>query len=136
MYRNIAYWLFTGLLAAWLIAGGIFDVTRAPGALAILRTLGYPGYLGSILGVAKLLAIPALLFPRWPTLREWAYAGITFDGLGAFFSHLAVHDSSAQTIAPLIFLAFAAISYVLRPVSPKTLRQSVRSADLPSSQSV
>ena len=81
MYRKIAYWLFTGLLAAWLIAGGGFDITHAQGALAILRQLGYPEYLSSILGVAKLLAVPVLLYAKWPTLREWAYAGVTFDGL-------------------------------------------------------
>lgn len=117
MARKIAYWLFTSLLAAWLIAGGVFDSTHAPGALAILRQLGYPEYLGSILGVAKLLAVPVLLFPQWPTLREWAYAGVTFDGLGAFFSHVAVRDALGEAIAPLLFLAFTAMSYVLRPRS-------------------
>lgn len=130
MYRKITFWLFTGLLAAWLIAGGVFDITRAPGALAILRTLGYPEYLGSILGMAKLLAVPALLYAKWPTLREWAYAGVTFDGLGAFFSHLAVRDSLSQAIAPLIFLAFAAISYVLRPAPQQSSRTPVSSASV------
>jgi hypothetical protein len=110
-----AYWIFTILLVAWLLAGGAFDLMHAPGAIEILRKLGYPEYLGSILGVCKLLAIPALLYPKAPTLREWAYAGIVFDGLGAFFSHIAVRDGGGATVAPLIFLAFAAISYVLRP---------------------
>jgi hypothetical protein len=128
MYRKIAYWLFTGLLAAWLLAGGGFDITHAQGALAILRQLGYPEYLSSILGVAKLLAVPVLLYAKWPTLREWAYAGVTFDGLGAFFSHLAVRDFPGQTIAPLIFLAFAAISYVLAPT--QSSRTAVSSANL------
>ena len=115
MFRRIVYWLFTVLLVAWLLAGGAFDLTRAPGALAILRTLGYPAYLCLILGSAKLLAIAALLYPGLRILREWAYAGIAFDGLGAFFSHLAVKDSLTATIAPVVFLLFAALSYMLRP---------------------
>lgn len=128
MVRRIVYWLFTGLLVAWLLAGGGFDIVHAQGALAILRKLGYPDYLGSILGVAKLLAVPALLFPRWPTLREWAYAGVSFDGLGAFFSHLAVRESRAATIAPLLFLACAAVSYALRPQPLEPLPRSDRAS--------
>jgi len=115
MVHRAAYWLFTSLLLAWLIVGGVFDLTHAAGAIAILRKLGYPEYLGSILGVGKLLAVPSLVYPQWPTLREWAYAGIAFDGLGAFFSHLAVRDATGATIAPLVFLVFAGISYALLP---------------------
>lgn len=97
------------------MAGGCLDLARAPGAIAILRTLGYPPYLCTILGVAKFLAVPALLYRGAGRIQEWAYAGVTFDGLGAFFSHVAVRDTAGATIAPLVFLAFAAVSYVLRP---------------------
>jgi DoxX-like family len=115
--RRTTYWGFTLLLAAWLAVGGCFDLVHAGGAVAILRTLGYPEYLCSILGPAKLLAIPALVLARVRGLQEWAYAGITFDGLGAFASHLAVQDGVTATLAPLVFLMFAALSYMLRPVS-------------------
>jgi len=115
MLKRILYWLFTILLILWLLAGGIFDSTHALGAIAILQRLGYPDYLGAILGVCKLLAIPALLYQRARLLREWAYAGVTFDALGAFFSHLAVKDAAGATVLPLIFLAFAVGSYLLRP---------------------
>jgi hypothetical protein len=56
-----------------------------------------------------------LLYPRARYLREWAYAGIAFDALGAFFSHLAVRDAAGETAAPLLMLAFAVASYLLRP---------------------
>lgn len=115
MIRRALYWIFTVLLAMWLLAGGAFDTSRAAGAVAILRALAYPAYLCTILGVAKLLAVPAILYPRAGVLREWAYAGVTFDGLGAALSHVAVHDSATTTMAPLIFLGFAAGSYLLRP---------------------
>jgi DoxX-like family len=115
MLKRILYWLFTSLLAAWLLSGGIFDSTHAPAAIAILHKLGYPEYLCTFLGACKLLAIPALLYPRARYLREWAYAGIAFDALGAFFSHLAVRDAAGETAAPLLMLAFAVASYLLRP---------------------
>jgi|SRR5579872_1828734 len=111
MLRRASYWFFTALLLLWLLIGGAFDVTRAPSAAAILRTLEYPAYLLTMLGVCKLLAVPALLYPRAGVLREWAYAGVTFDGLGATYSHFAVHDAAGATIAPVVFLAFAAASY-------------------------
>jgi hypothetical protein len=130
--KQILYWSFTGLLVAWLFAGGVFDVAHAKGAVAILTTLGYPAYVCTILGPCKLLAVAALVFPRTLLLREWAYAGITFDMLGAFFSHLAVKDGLAATIAPLILLSFAAASYLLRPAKFRMRSSLERSAQPPS----
>jgi len=117
VFKRISYWLFTALLAAWLLTGGIFDVFHLPAANAILQALGYPEYLATILGVCKLLGVAALLYPRTRFLREWAYAGITFDTLGAFASHLAMKHSIGATIAPLIMLSFAIVSYMLRPAA-------------------
>jgi hypothetical protein len=120
MRERILYWTFTGLLAAWLLAGGTFDITHAKGAVAILAGLGYPEYLSTILGAAKLLAVLALMHPRTQRLREWAYAGITFDGMGALFSHIAMKDPAVPTLAPLVFLAITLGSYLLRPARYKT----------------
>ena len=114
MLRRLSYWVSTLLLVLWLLAGAGFDLTHAAGALAILRTLGYPAYLSTMLGVCKLLAVPALLYPRAGRLREWAYAGVAFDGLGAAYSHLAIHDTAGATLAPIVFLVFAAMSYWMR----------------------
>ena len=71
MLKRIFYWVLTALLAAWLVTGGIFDSTHAPAAMALLHKLGYPDYLASFLGVCKLLAVPALLYPPARLLREW-----------------------------------------------------------------
>ena len=128
MFKRISYWLFTALLTAWLLAGGIFDVFHLPAANAILQALGYPEYLATILGVCKLFAVAALLYPRTRFIREWAYAGITFDALGAFASHLAMKHSIGTTIAPLIMLSFAAISYWLRPAAYR-LHLAMRAAE-------
>jgi hypothetical protein len=115
MARRYAYWICTCLLALWLTPSGVLDFMGIPNVVQILHHLGYPAYLGSILGVAKLLAVAAILYPRTRILREWAYAGITIDLLGAFLSHSAVHDPIGVRITPLVVLALAAGSYSLRP---------------------
>jgi hypothetical protein len=117
MLRTILYWTFTALATAWLLAGGLFDTLHKTGAIDLLHSLGYPAYLGSILGSAKLLAVCALLYPRTRFLREWAYAGVTFNMVGAFCSHVAMHDALLATIAPLILLALVVGSYLLRPAA-------------------
>lgn len=115
MKNPTLYWIVTGLLAAWLTLGGVLDTARVSATRTIMETLHDPDYMLLILGPAKLLAVLALLYPRTRLLREWAYAGIAIDGLGAFFSHCAVHDTVGHAISPLIFLAVAAASYLLRP---------------------
>ncbi|HLY16129.1 MAG TPA: DoxX family protein [Bryobacteraceae bacterium] len=125
MGKAVAYRVLTGLLAGWLTLGGVVDTARAGPARAIITSLGYPDYLLLILGPAKLLAVLALLYPKTRFLREWAYAGIAVDGLGAFVSHCAIHDTPANIAAPLVFLALAAGSYALRP---DALRLTPRSA--------
>jgi hypothetical protein len=136
MTRKVFYWVFTGMLAAWLLVGGVFDISHNPAAIAILNTLGYPAYVATILGICKLLAVPALLYPRARFLREWAYAGVTFDALGAFISHLAVSDGIGATAAPLILLAVAACSYLLLPANYRlrstTVDRSAISTGIPS----
>ena len=117
MLKTVCYWIFTGLLTAWLLVGGVLDSFHGTAPMAILHTLGYPEYLGSIVGAAKLLAVLALLYPRTRLLREWAYAGVTFDALGAFFSHVAVGDGAVAAFAPLLLLAIAIASYQLRPAA-------------------
>jgi hypothetical protein len=115
MKKQVIYGILTGVLAAWLTLGGILDTARAGPVRDIMKTLGYPDYVLLIFGPAKLLAVLALLYPKTRFLREWAYAGIAIDGLGAFASHCAVHDTLSNIVAPLIYLAVAAGSYALRP---------------------
>jgi hypothetical protein len=108
MQKRYGYWICIGLLVLWLIPNGVLDLMRIPGVITGLQHLGYPAYLALILGTWKLLAVVALLHPRTRLVREWAYAGITFDMFDAFLSHLAVHDPIAVSLAPLVVLALAA----------------------------
>jgi uncharacterized membrane protein YphA (DoxX/SURF4 family) len=119
--RTIGYWTTTGLLGFAFVAGGIMDLTHAPELVATLGQLGYPSYLATLLGTWKLLGAGAIVVPRLPRLKEWAYAGVAFDLTGAIFSHLSVGDPASKVVAPLVLLGLAVASWSLRPES-RTLR--------------
>jgi hypothetical protein len=89
---KIIYWTLTGLMGAALGVGSVFDAVSAPEAVAHVTRLGYPQYLVPFLGVAKLAAIVAILIPGFPRLKEWAYAGLVIDLVGALYSHVATGD--------------------------------------------
>ena len=91
------------------------DLALAAPMRAIMRTLHYPEYLLPILGTCKLAAVAALAQREWRLIREWAYTGITINCVGAFASHLMVHDRISSTAAPLVMMAIAAGSYALLP---------------------
>lgn len=115
--RLIGYWGTTGLFAALFLASGVAELAAASATVEATRALGYPEYLVRILGLWKLLSVPALLAPRLPRLKEWAYAGIFFDLTGAAVSHACSGDAPGKIATPLVFLLLAAASWALRPPS-------------------
>ena len=115
--RVLGYWSTTVLFCLAMTAGGTMNLLRVEPQQAAMANLGYPMYLMTILGVAKLLGVVALLIPKTPLRKEWAYAGFTFDLLGAAASHAFVGDSMGETLTPIIVLAIAIASYQLRPPS-------------------
>lgn len=115
--KAVLYWTATVLIALELLVGGMMDLLRNKQAADVIAHLGYPSYLLTILGVWKLLGAAALLVPRFPRLKEWAYAGAIFDMTGAAFSSLAAGDSAATIAVPLVLTAIALVSWALRPPS-------------------
>jgi uncharacterized membrane protein YphA (DoxX/SURF4 family) len=118
MNRTVVYWVATALLAAELLLGGVWDVLEVPGARSVIERLGYPGYFLVILGVWKLLGGVAIVIPRFPRLKEWAYAGAIFDLTGAIASHLASGFIEVGVMAYLIVMTgVTGVSWALRPLS-------------------
>jgi hypothetical protein len=115
--KLIGYWVTTGLFAASFLASGAAELAPTPAALASTLALGYPAYFLTILGIWKVLSAPALLAPRLPRLKEWAYAGIFFDLTGAAACHAFSGDSPGKIATPLVLLLIAAASWALRPPS-------------------
>lgn len=119
--RLIVYWVATTILAMELLVGGAWDVLMLPQVREVFHRLGYPVYVLVILGVWKLLGSIAITIPRFPRLKEWAYAGAVFDLTGALASNLVsgVHD--ATTVAYLVgMIAITAVSWAMRPPSRRT----------------
>jgi hypothetical protein len=115
--RMIAYWIFTGLFCAAMAAGGVQDILHTSNVIELFTLLHYPLYLATILGACKLAGAITLVAPKLPRLKEWAYAGFTFDLLGAAASAIFAGAGILHVFAPLMFLALLVPSYLLRPVS-------------------
>jgi uncharacterized membrane protein YphA (DoxX/SURF4 family) len=124
--KNIAYWVTTIFGPASFVIGGVLYLTETEQAVSTLNHLGYPAYFASILGIWKLLGAIAIVVPRFPRLKEWAYAGFFFDLTAAAVSRAAVGDSAADIIAPLVFLALVLASWALRPASRTLAATAVR----------
>jgi hypothetical protein len=116
--KNIGYWITTSLLCFCLL-GGIGQLFQVKEVVAGFAPLGYPTYFISIIGFWKVLAIIAILVPKLPLVKEWAYAGIFFAMTGASASHIAVNDSAFHIIMPLLIAGFAVCSWYLRPLTRK-----------------
>jgi len=117
--RNvIVYWVTTALVVFELAIGGAWDVLRVPQVRELIERLGYPSYFLVILGTWKLLGAVALVIPRFPRLKEWAYAGVFFDLTGAVVSLFASGLINLGAMAyPIFMIGVAVASWALRPPS-------------------
>jgi len=105
------YWILTGLAAAFMLMASIPDVLQISAAVDIFTHLGFPPYLLPFLGLAKILGVVVILLPMFQTLKEWAYAGLVFDLIGAFYSHVSVGDRPNDWIFSIVGLLLVVISY-------------------------
>jgi uncharacterized membrane protein len=114
--RSIAYWVATVIIVLESAAGSEWDLTHNQYVKDVFTHLGYPLYLLTILGVWKLLAAIVLIIPRFPKVKEWAYAGLFFAYSGGAISQLAI-GSSGDAWGPFIFAGITVASWFLRPPS-------------------
>ena len=100
------------------------DLLRLPPFFPVLIDLGYPAYLAGILGLAKTAAGVIVAAPGFRRLKEWAYAGILINMVGAAASHLADHRALSNLAAPLAFAGLALASWALRPTNRRRVLAS------------
>ena len=131
--QNIIYWSATVVLVFGLLTSGIQQLLRMEleGALAPpfvwgMGQLGYPVYLLTLLGIWKLLGAAALLIPKYPLLKEWAYAGVFFLFTGALFSHVASGHPWPELIPATVLLILTILSWYYRPPDRKLLRPNAK----------
>jgi hypothetical protein len=101
-----------------MVVAGVQELRHAPEVLEGARRLGYPDYVLTLLGTAKLVGAPLLLLQRFPHFKEWVYAGFAFDFGGAIVSHTASGDTLIDTLPAIFCAALLAISYWSYRVRP------------------
>jgi len=119
--NRIIYWIFTAWLALGMASTGIVQLMKVQEEAAMFARLGYPAYLLTIIGVWKILGVVAVLIPKFPLLKEWAYAGFFFCMSGAIVSHMALGDPIGEVAPPLLLLVLTVISWYFRPASRKLI---------------
>lgn len=117
--RTVSYWIATSLTALLFTVPGIGLVSHAPHFTQDMGSLGYPLYFLTFLGVWKILGAIAILLPGFPRLKEWAYAGMTFDICGAVVSRAVSGSGSIMVLVPLVVGGLMLVSWALRPDSRK-----------------
>lgn len=125
---KIIYWVSTIWLALGMVSTGLVQLFRveAEGAIAPpgvygIKYLGYPVYFLTLLGVWKILGAAAVLIPKFPLLKEWAYAGFFFVMTGAVFSHVAMGDPWIEYLPSMLLLVLTMVSWYFRPADRKIM---------------
>ncbi|HLG02293.1 MAG TPA: DoxX family protein, partial [Bacteroidia bacterium] len=109
---KIIYWSTTILFAAFMIFSAIPNIRVVDEAKQFLTHLGYPVYFIPFIGVAKLLGSIALLIPSFRYIKEWAYAGLFFNLIGAVYSNLVTDGFHPSMLVMLAVFAVAITSYI------------------------
>lgn len=108
---KIVYWITTTII---FLFEGVMPALTGQSQLAIdgITHLGYPLYFVTLLQICKVTGAVLLIVPQVPNkIKEWAYAGSTFNLLFATVSHIIVDGFNPLSLFPLIILAILGISY-------------------------
>lgn len=108
---KILYWITTAIVGVMMLFSSFMYFTN-PEASEGFAHLGFPDYFRIELGIAKIAGVVLLFIPLRNRLKEWAYAGFTITFISAFIAHTASGDPFSVAVAPLIFLALLAVSYI------------------------
>ncbi len=116
--NKIIYWIATLWLSLGMVSTGFVQLLNRESEMEFIVRLGYPVYFLALLGVWKILGVVAILIPRYPLLKEWAYAGFFFSMTGAIFSHIAA-GTAGEMFPSVLLLALTIISWYFRPADRK-----------------
>jgi hypothetical protein len=110
---RIYYWITTGLIALLMAFSSISSIVSQSQALEFFKTISMPSYLIPFLSIAKLLGVIAILVPGHPRIKEWAYAGLLYDLIGAAWCNYSSGKTAGEWLPILIFVGLAFASYFL-----------------------
>lgn len=115
--HKIIFWIATIIMVLWEGLMPLSTLIFAPEYATVgTAPLGYPNYFAYALIVCKVLGVLAISLPAVPAkLKEWAYAGLTYNLIFAFISHAVVDKNIGFMVMPLVFLGILAVSYIYNP---------------------
>lgn len=117
---KIIYWVATLWLSLGMVATGIVQLLRNKEEVEkVTQSLGYPVYFLTLLGTWKMLGVVAVLIPKFPVVKEWAYAGFFFAMSGAVFSHIASGSAGKEFFGPMLLIVLTVVSWYFRPADRK-----------------
>lgn len=119
--NKIIYWVATLWLSLGMVSSGTVQIIKLDEEMVMMNHLGYPGYFVVLIGVWKILGVIAVLVPKFPLIKEWAYAGFFFAMSGAVVSHVAMGDSAQEFFGPILLLVLTIVSWYFRPADRKLL---------------
>ena len=119
--NKIIYWIVTIWLSLGMLSTAIVQLLKTEDEVEMMTRLGYPIYFLTIIGVWKILGVAAVLFPKFPLLKEWAYAGFFFAMSGAIISHLIVGDEIKDIFGPTLLLVLTVVSWHFRSADRKLI---------------
>ncbi|WP_317898254.1 DoxX family protein [Aurantibacillus circumpalustris] len=117
--NKIIYWIATIWLSLGMTSTGIVQLIQMGEEVEMMKRLGYPLYFLTLLGVWKILGVIVVLMPKFPLVKEWAYAGFFFTMTGAIVSHFVVGDGAIEFFGPTLLLVLTLVSWYLRPSDRK-----------------
>lgn len=117
---KIIYWVATLWLSLGMVATGIVQLLKNKDEVEkVTQSLGYPVYFLTLLGTWKMLGVVAVLIPKFPVVKEWAYAGFFFAMSGAVFSHIASGSAGKEFFGPMLLIVLTVVSWYFRPADRK-----------------
>lgn len=119
--NKIIYWISTLWLALGMLSTGGVQLFKVKTEVDMISHLGYPVYLLTILGVWKILGVVAVLVPKFPVVKEWAYAGFFLAMSGAICSHIAIGNPINEILPSLLLLILTVVSWYFRPAERKVV---------------
>ena len=119
--NKIIYWIATIWLSLGMVSSGIVQLLKLKEEVEMFTHLGYPVYFLTLLAVWKFLGVVTVLIPKFPLLKEWAYAGFFFAMSGALISHIVLGDSVKEIFPPILLLILNMVSWYFRPADRKII---------------
>src|SRR5690606_9282564 len=111
--NKIIFWVAIAIIVLWEGAMPLGTLLFLPEYVNLgTKPLGYPDYFAYALIICKVLGVFAISYPKTPgKLKEWAYAGLTYNLIFAFISHAYVDKNIGFMLMPLVVLGILAVSY-------------------------